>query len=406
MRERLPSVVFYANSLPHWRRVVADTLAGLLRVRPHHVPSWLWRFRHVRFLVAEEYRVLSYALDWKDAFLESPDLDVHLCNINNLVEYAAGLRRLRECPLGVILHSATGNNMALLRRAVRAFQARTGRLVVFFGNEFSGMDEKIAFARDTGADVIATQLPLPAAHWLYRDCRASTIAPAPAGLNPRIYVPGRGPRPIDLGFRGDRYRDLSLGDRDRATLIERVGARAARAGLTVDVRYQRLPREDWSGFLARCKGVVGAESGTGFLERDDRTQRAVAAFLARHPDADFETVHARFFQHYPSPVSGKAISSRHFEPIGTKTCQVLLEGHYNGILKAGEHYIAVKRDYSNLDEALDQFADPGCRAEISERAYAYVMESHTYAHRVRELLRAVETLDRGGAGECRAKAAG
>ena len=72
-----------------------------------------------------------------------------------------------------------------------------------------------------------------------------------------------------------------------------------------------------------------------------------------------------------------------------KTCQLLLEGNYNGILKADEHYIAIRKDLSNIDKAIARFRDTDHRTRIAERAYDFVMAEHTYRHRVEKLLRTV-----------------
>ncbi len=72
--------------------------------------------------------------------------------------------------------------------------------------------------------------------------------------------------------------------------------------------------------------------------------------------------------------------------MGTKTCQFLLEGDYNGILRPEEHYVAVRRDLSDVDEAARRFRDDGYRQEIADRAYEYAMSEHTYAHRVESIL--------------------
>lgn len=130
---------------------------------------------------------------------------------------------------------------------------------------------------------------------------------------------------------------------------------------------------------------MGAESGTYFLEKDDRTARAVERFLKDNPDAIFPEIYARFFGNYANPVCGKSVSSRHFEPIGTKTCQILLDGEYNGVLRADEHYLSVKADYSNVEEVISRLKDGRCRQKIVEQAFAHVMENHTYDMRVLEL---------------------
>ena len=56
------------------------------------------------------------------------------------------------------------------------------------------------------------------------------------------------------------------------------------------------------------------------------------------------------------------------------------------MLRPGEHYIPVKRDLSNVDEAVREFKDEGRRRAIAEQAYEYVMSGHTYAHRVAGVL--------------------
>jgi spore maturation protein CgeB len=97
----------------------------------------------------------------------------------------------------------------------------------------------------------------------------------------------------------------------------------------------------------------------------------------------------RFYRDVPREVSGKSISSRHFEPIGTKTCQILIAGHYNGILEADRHYIALASDLGNIDHALRRFQDDRYRQQMVDETYDYVIAEHTYAHRISELIKTV-----------------
>jgi hypothetical protein len=84
--------------------------------------------------------------------------------------------------------------------------------------------------------------------------------------------------------------------------------------------------------------------------------------------------------------SGKTISSRHFEPIGTRTGQILVEGDYAGVLTANEHYIPVRKDFLDLDGALTRARDEGERLAMVDRAWHHVMDGHTHAHRVNAVL--------------------
>jgi len=392
--DRIKTLYLDANGCG--RHVIrADTvLRGIFGYRDGAAPPRLLRrsrrvaalFSYLRQFQAH----VSYTIDWRDAFCEAPALDVEVCNINNLVHYARCLVRLRRYDLIVVSHAAAGDDMTVLLRSARWLHRRRGKLVMFIGNEYDLLDEKIAFIRTVGAEFICSQLPMPAAGYLYRECGGSRILSMPHALNPKVYQPRAGAgRPVDIGFIGDVYWPF-VGDRERTDLIETFERDGARWGLNCQIRKQRIAREEWAGFLNTCKGTIGAESGTYYLNDRGRLLAAARDYnLLQHPDASFEEIFEKFYRGQPREVSGKSISSRHFEPIGTKTCQILLEGEYNGVLVPDEHYISVRKDRSNLGEAVRRFRDEGYRQAIAERAYEHVMSNHTYAHRVRSVLAAV-----------------
>jgi hypothetical protein len=388
MPQRIKTLLLEANGT-HWTAVCADTvIRGVLGVRAE-LPAGLADRRWIRRAIGRRYEMASYLDDWRDAFCASPALDVRVCNVTDLVAFASARRAIAEYPLVVLLHSAAGDRMQWLLRTVRWFQRRCGTLAVFVGNEYDLMSEKIRFLRDVGADFICSQLPLDVARWLYEACTDSTILAMPHALNPTAYPPAPlGGRCVDLGFVGDLYERI-IGDCERTAVVRFFARHGREHGLTCDIRSQRMRRSEWAAFLAACRGVVGAESGTSYLDRDGGTLRCARAYLARHPRASFEEVFDACFRDATGHVNGKAISSRHFEPVGTMTCQLLIEGRYNDILQAGRHYIAVKRDLSNIQEAIRQFKDVAYRTLIVRQAYEHVRAAHTYAHRVESLLTAV-----------------
>jgi spore maturation protein CgeB len=279
--------------------------------------------------------------------------------------------------------------MSLLLKKAKWFHDRRGKLVVFIGNEYNLLSDKIGFLKSIKADYICTQLPFEAARWLYQDCVDSEILPLPHALNPNIYFPKpHSVRKIDLGFIGVFYDHL-IGDIERTSLIHFFRDHGEKYELTCDVQSQRLPRLAWAEYLRSCKGILGAESGTYYLDRTGERIEAARDYVRSHRGATFVEVHQLFFAEASRQISGKAISSRHFEPIGTKTCQILIEGNYNGILKADEHYISVKKDLSNVGEAIRQFKDEAYRSSMVNQTYDYILSTHTYKHRVDFLLRTV-----------------
>ena len=392
MSGRIRTLILDANGWGGWKAVASETVVrGMLGVSgPEQLPPALRRIPLAQRVLRDRYAGLSYAIDWRDAFVADPGLDADVCNIINLVDYARCRSRIRDYPLVIVLHSATGDSMGILRRTASWFQSRRGKLVVFVGNEYNLLDEKIGFIRETGAEYVGSQLPIDSARWLYGECKRAAVLAMPHALNPALYRPRPDvPRTLDIGFVGADY-PLFIGDRDRTTVLEFFQRHGGELGLTTDIRTVNIPRERWAEFLCTCRAVIGAEAGTRYLDRSGTLIPAVEEYLRSRPEATFEEVFDRFFRDRTPGVPGKAISSRHFEPIGTLTCQILLEGHYNGILTADEHYIALKRDLSNMGEALDRFRDTGYRDAMTRRAREYVLAEHTYAHRVRQLLAAVE----------------
>ena len=194
-----------------------------------------------------------------------------------------------------------------------------------------------------------------------------------------------GERPIDIGYRA--WSGLvSLGRHGilRRRLAEVFNPAAERRGLRTDISVDQADvhfGDDWYRFLASCKYFLGAEGGATVLDRSGafliRTQR----YLARHPGASFEEVEAACFPGEEGKLQLFAISPRHLEACATRTCQVLVEGEYSGVLRAGEHYVPVKKDLSNVEEVLDLIQSDSERARITDAAYRDVVASGRYTYR-------------------------
>jgi glycosyl transferase family 1 len=391
---RMRTLYLDANGVG-WRIVAIDTLLrGIFRYSDGDLPPMpLRRVRPVAALFRQLRDVndaLSYAVDWREAIAGSPELDVERCNINNLVHFGSCLRRLREYDLIIVSHAAAGDDMSLLLRVVAQFDRRRAPIVVFIGNEYDLLADKIRFIRETGAEFVCTQLPFEAGRYLYGEATGAQIVEMPHALNPERFHPlSSGSRDVDIGFAGDVYWAF-IGDRERTDVIEWFEQNCEVRGLRCDIRKARLPREEWNLFLNRCKALIGAESGTYYLNDRGRVLDEARRYnLHVKRDAGFQEIFDKFYRGLPREISGKCISSRHFEPIGTKTCQILLEGDYNGILVPDEHYIAIKKDFTNIDNAIERFRDGEYRKRIADRAYDLVMAGHTYRHRVATLLSAV-----------------
>ena len=276
--------------------------------------------------------------------------------------------------------------MDLIKPYSSFLKDRKAKVLSFVGNEYSLLKEKKEFLQEIDCDYIASQLPHKAYEFLYSDLNAQLIS-APHALNHHFYTPLKTKKINDLTFVGAKY-PLFIGDQERNLFIDFVSKKTSRMKNHISIgKNKNLPRHIWRKLLQQSKATMGAEAGTYFLDKDGKLMQLAQQYCNENPEASAQKIIDDVFKIQNIPyVNGKATSSRHFEPIGTKTCQLLIEGHYNGILKENEHYISINKDYSNFDEAFERYLDPKERHDIIENAYEYVLRNHTYDKRVKTIL--------------------
>jgi len=139
--------------------------------------------------------------------------------------------------------------------------------------------------------------------------------------------------------------------------------------------------DDWYKFLLRCKYTIGVEGGASMIDRDGTLRIKTEQYMKEHPEAGFEEIEAACFPAQDGYLQYVMISPRHLEACLTKTCQILLEGSYSGVLEPGRHYIEVRRDFSNLDEVLDLVEEDSKREAIVENAFNDIVKSNRYTYK-------------------------
>ncbi len=373
----------------------------------------------------------SYYVDWLDAFRSASQFEAMAFNLFRRDQRRAAAAAIEKAELIVALHACSADTLDYIKPLSWALKSRRGRLLILVGNEYNlpwaGLAEKRAFLREVSADFVGTQLPIEAGRWLYGDIGASVLA-LPHALNEKAFRRERSNsvRATDLGGRSARY-PVFLGDDERNRLYDAFVELGPQAGLRVDIdTASRLDRPGWARFLNDCRGTIGNEAGSWYLERDDRTVLEIREYIReraqigtlradgllhaasrrlpfqlkeqlktllkwsplRHEAIDddavsFEEIWARFFADRPRcPAYSKCISSRHFDAAGTGTCQILMRGRYNDILQADLDYIALDPDLGNVGQAIERFRDPSERSRLANHAYAVAHEQHTYRHRL------------------------
>ena len=331
-----------------------------------------------------ENETISYQRAWPRHFLAHPRFDCHPIDVISLgdtrrLRLRALLRRARYDAV-IVLHSVFSNGRHLYGPLLETVRTLPGPKAYFIGNEYKGMPEKIWFCETLGVDLLVSQFTTEEPLRLYRERlpRTTVVGIPNTGWDPELFSSRVPPdeRPVDLGYRAFE-NDLALGHRERRELADLFREAAAEHGLQVDISLDpadRLDEAGWATFLNQCKGQLGSEAGGDYFELTDATRETVNAYLAEHPDASFDEVWSRFFRDYPSPVPGRVLSGRNVEAAGTKTVQVLLEGAYGGYLEPDVHYIPLRKDFSNLVEAIGKFRDEAARDDVRENAFQIARE--------------------------------
>lgn len=113
--------------------------------------------------------------------------------------------------------------------------------------------------------------------------------------------------------------------------------------------------ENWYEFLNNCKFTLGSNSGSSILDLKGDIQRSVREFLIVNPAASFEEVEASCFPNVDGVHTFTALSPRVLEAGVLKSCQILAEGEYSGLIHPWEHYIPFnpdKIDFKMIYEAM------------------------------------------------------
>lgn len=138
--------------------------------------------------------------------------------------------------------------------------------------------------------------------------------------------------------------------------------------------------DDWYKFLLRCRYTISVEGGASVPDRDGTLKERVEAYQRQHPQASFAEIEEACFAGLDGAIRYVALSPRHLECCATKTCQILVEGDYNGILQPDRHYIELKSDFSNIEDVLDRMRREDLRREITERAFQEIVASGKYTY--------------------------
>jgi len=200
-------------------------------------------------------------------------------------------------------------------------------------------------------------------------------------------------RPVVVGYRGrdigGRYGRLAF---EKLEIGRRMREICAERGIPHDIEWtddKRLYGAVWYEFIGSCRANLGSESGSNVFDFDGAIEAKYAELVA----ARGKPVPHEEFRVYTDPIETRydmgQVSPRVFEAAALRTPMILFTGRYSGLIEPDEHYIELKKDFSNIDSVLSRLDDLEALEAMADRAYDRLVGSGEFSYR-----QFVELIDR------------
>jgi len=292
-------------------------------------------------------------------------------------------------PLGPIL----GTPLYLLNQDHVAFlRTSAARKVAIFQDELSFGRARWNFSNEFGIDCVYTCLEPSEWDKTWRrytsvpDLRTTLPGYVDDGLIEvgRRFAKPADRRSVDVGYRGRPIPIFMDTSREKTLIGERFNELAGGSALRLDVSVEegdRIYGDDWYRFLADSRTTLGVESGGSVVDCEDEVRNDYERLVVEQGEVTLDDLRRTSLARWDNLIRYWLIGPRHFEAAALRSCQVLFEGSYSGAIEPFEHYIPLRKDFSNLDEVLSLVRDRRACEEIAERAYGRLIASGEFSYR-------------------------
>jgi glycosyltransferase involved in cell wall biosynthesis len=245
---------------------------------------------------------------------------------------------------------------------------------------------------ELGFHAILTCIPDGQAEQIYPRERfpGTELIPILTGYVPEVLEQARGwkplrQRPITIGYRGRRlpFRYGRLAQ-EKYEIGLRMRAICEQRGIDCDIEWEedkRIYGDRWYEFIGNCRAMLGSESGSNAFDFDGTLMARSEELMQAEPDITYEEFHERLLEDVDGEIRMNQVSARVFEAIALGTPLILFEGQYSGAVRPHEHYLPLKKDYSNVEEIFRALEDFDALEAMTQRAYRDVIASGHYSYR-------------------------
>ncbi|KCV61283.1 glycosyltransferase, group 1 family protein [Bordetella bronchiseptica 99-R-0433] len=274
----------------------------------------------------------------------------------------------------------------------RSLEKYAGLKVLFIQDEYESTEIARSWMDRLKFDIVYTCVPAEYVDAVYPAYRfpATEFLPTLTGYvpeQPGLELFGRplSERKLAIAYRG-RALDPIYGElgQEKYRIGVEMKVLATLRGVPVDIEVddsKRIYGNAWYEFLGSARATLGTESGANVFDYDGSLRKEIARLKEENPKITFREISERVLAGHEGLVRMNQISPKIFEAIRMRTALILFEGDYSGVVRPDEHYIPLKKDFSNIDEVLEKLADDAYLQAMTDRAHRDVVESQRYSYR-------------------------
>jgi hypothetical protein len=179
---------------------------------------------------------------------------------------------------------------------------------------------------------------------------------------------------------GARYGQLGF---DKFEIGRRMAEVCTAKGIPHDIATDEASRiygAQWFELVGDSRIMLGSESGSNAFDFDGTLRKVVAErekALGRR--VGYEEMAGTVWL-FEAPFDIGQISPRVFECAAMRTPMIMYRGGYSGAIEPDVHYIALERDFSNIDAILARIDDLDWLQGFADRAHARLVASGEYSY--------------------------
>ena len=274
-----------------------------------------------------------------------------------------------------------------------ALKRFAGPKVIAVQDEYDETDRLKEAIATLGFDVVLTCVPEASLEYVYPkadfpDVEFLTVFTG--YVSDALVQSHPNPKPLSERSRFIGYRGRDIGGRygrlgyDKYEVGARMKLECDARGVSTDIamdEQSRIYGPAWFDFIEDCRAMLGSESGSNVFDFDGSIsreyQKMTLANSGHRPSyEEFEP----FVAARERDIEMGQISPRVFECATLRTPMVLFRGRYSDAIEPDTHYIALEKDFSNVDEVLERLSDLKSLEAMTTRAYNHLVASGDYSY--------------------------